>query len=45
LFATYNTGYAVAVYIALCSVVSLISAAMMPDYTGKDISDSAYSEE
>jgi metabolite-proton symporter len=45
LFATYNTGYAVAVYIALCAVVSLISAAMMPDYTGKDISDSAYSED
>ena len=38
LFAAYHTGYAIAIYIALCAVVSLISAAMMPDYTGKDIS-------
>src|ERR1700719_3173398 len=38
LFAAYGSGYAIAVYIALCSVVSLISAALMPDYTGKDIS-------
>ena len=38
LFATYHSGYAIAVYIAACAVVSLISAAMMPDYTGKDIS-------
>jgi metabolite-proton symporter len=45
LFATYKTGYAVAIYIAACAVISLISAALMPDYTGKDISDSAYSED
>ncbi len=38
LFAAYKSGYAIAIYIALCAVVSLISAAMMPDYTGKDIS-------
>ena len=38
LFAAYQSGYAVAIYIAACAVVSLISAAMMPDYTGKDIS-------
>jgi MFS family permease len=38
LFATYHSGYAIAVYIAVCAVISLISAAMMPDYTGKDIS-------
>jgi hypothetical protein len=37
LFATYHSGYAIAVYIGLCAVISLISAAMMPDYTGKDI--------
>jgi MFS family permease len=37
LFHTYNTGYAIAVYIAACAVVSLVSAAFMPDYTGKDI--------
>jgi MFS family permease len=38
LFATYHSGYAIAGYIAVCAVISLISAAMMPDYTGKDIS-------
>jgi len=38
LFATYKSGYAIAVYIALCAVVSLASAAFMPDYTGRDIS-------
>jgi metabolite-proton symporter len=38
LFATYQSGYAIAIYIAACSVVSLISAGLMPDYTGKDIS-------
>ncbi|HKW55134.1 MAG TPA: MFS transporter [Stellaceae bacterium] len=37
LFAAYHSGYAIAIYIALCAVVSLISTAMMPDYTGKDI--------
>ncbi len=38
LFATYHTGYAIAIYIAACSVVSLVSAGLMPDYTGQDIS-------
>jgi MFS family permease len=38
LIAAYHTGYAVAIYIAACAVISLISAVMMPDYTGKDIS-------
>jgi metabolite-proton symporter len=38
LFAAFKSGYVIAIYIALCAVVSLISAAMMPDYTGKDIS-------
>jgi MFS family permease len=38
LIAAYSTGYAVAFYIAACAVISLISAAMMPDYTGKDVS-------
>src|SRR5258706_6088616 len=37
-FPTYPTRYPRAVYIAVCSVVSLASAAFMPDYTGKDIS-------
>jgi metabolite-proton symporter len=38
LFAYYGTGYAIAIYIAGCAVISLVSAALMPDYTGKDIS-------
>ncbi len=38
LFAAYGSGYAIAVYIAACAVISLVSAAYMPDYTGKDIS-------
>jgi MFS family permease len=38
LFATYHSGYAISVYIAVCAVVTLIAAAMMPDYTGQDIS-------
>ena len=38
LFAAYHSGYAIAIYIAACAVVSLIAAALMPDYTGQDIS-------
>ena len=38
LFAAYHSGYAVAIYIAACAVISLIATALMPDYTGKDIS-------
>jgi MFS family permease len=38
LFKEYQTGYAIAIYILACAVISLISAAFMPDYTGKDIS-------
>jgi len=38
LFAAYHSGYAVAIYIAGCAVISLAAAAFMPDYTGQDIS-------
>ena len=38
LFAHYHSGYAIAIYIAACCVISLIATALMPDYTGKDIS-------
>ena len=38
LFAKYHSGYAIAVYIAVCAVLSLISAAMLGDYTNQDIS-------
>jgi hypothetical protein len=33
----YKSGYAIAVYILVCAVITLIAAAMMKDYTGKDI--------
>lgn len=45
LFAAYHTGTAIAIYIAICAVISFISTLLMPDFTGKDISDNAYSEE
>jgi metabolite-proton symporter len=38
LFAHYQTGYAIAIYIAACAVISAVAAAFMPDYTGQDIS-------
>ena len=38
LLAAYHSSFAIALYIAACSVVSLIAAALMPDYTGRDIS-------
>ena len=38
LFAAYGSGYAIAVYIAVCAVITLASAAFMPDHTGVDIS-------
>jgi metabolite-proton symporter len=38
LFAAYGSGYAIAIYIAGCAVISLVSTALMPDYTGQDIS-------
>jgi metabolite-proton symporter len=39
LFASYQSGYAISIYIAACAVVSLVATAMMPDYTGQDISN------
>jgi len=38
LFAQYHSSTMIAVYIAACAVVSVIATALMPDYTGKDIS-------
>jgi MFS family permease len=38
LFAHYKSGYAIAGYIALCSVASLIACSMLGDYTNRDIS-------
>jgi MFS family permease len=39
LFARYNSGYAIAGYILACSVISLTAAALLKDYTNKDISE------
>ena len=38
LFATYKSGFAISFYIAACAVVSFVATALMPDYTGRDIS-------
>jgi MFS family permease len=38
LFATYHNGFAIAGYIGVCAVITVIAASMMPDYTGQDIS-------
>jgi general stress protein CsbA len=38
LFASYHSGYAIAAYICVCALVSLVSTAMLKDYTNKDIS-------
>lgn len=38
LLAWTGSGYAIASYIALCAVVSIIATTLMPDYTNRDIS-------
>jgi MFS family permease len=38
LFARYGSGYAIAAYILCCAILSLISTAMLRDYTNRDIS-------
>ncbi|WP_407151488.1 MFS transporter [Bradyrhizobium sp. ORS 86] len=37
LFGTFKSATAIAIYIALCAVITLIATALMTDYTGKDI--------
>ncbi|MGX4803573.1 MFS transporter [Bradyrhizobium guangdongense] len=37
LFGTFHSATAIAVYIAICAVLTLVATAMMTDYTGKDI--------
>jgi len=39
LLAMYGSGYAIAAYILFCAVVSIVSTAMLPDYTNRDISE------
>jgi MFS family permease len=38
LLAAYGSGYAIAGYIAVCAIVSLVATILLPDYTGRDIS-------
>jgi MFS family permease len=38
LFARFQNGFAIAGYIGVCAVISVVAASLMPDYTGKDIS-------
>jgi metabolite-proton symporter len=38
LLGTYHSSTAVAIYIAICAVITLVATALMTDYTGKDIS-------
>ncbi|OAF17416.1 MFS transporter [Bradyrhizobium neotropicale] len=38
LFGTFESATAIAVYIALCAVISVVATAAMTDYTGKNIS-------
>src|SRR5205823_7962257 len=38
LFAAYRSGYAIALYILACAVISFIATALLPDYTNRDVS-------
>ncbi|MBV8736607.1 MAG: MHS family MFS transporter [Alphaproteobacteria bacterium] len=38
LFATFHSGYAVAIYILFCAIVSISATAFLPDRTNRDIS-------
>jgi MFS family permease len=38
LFARYRSGWPIAVYILICALISLVSTALLPDYTNRDIS-------
>jgi MFS family permease len=38
LFGTFHSSFAIAAYIAVCAVITLVATALMTDYTGRDIS-------
>jgi MFS family permease len=42
LFARYHTGYSIAVYMALCALVSIVSVNLMTDRTNRGIEDANY---
>jgi MFS family permease len=37
LFGTFHSATAIAIYIAVCAVITLVATALMTDYTGRDI--------
>jgi hypothetical protein len=37
LYGRYETPYAIAAYIGVCAVISLVATALMTDYTGKNL--------
>jgi hypothetical protein len=39
LFATYHSSLPIAIYIMLCGVIGFVAAAMLTDYTNKEISE------
>jgi MFS family permease len=39
LLATFRSGYAIAIYIFLCAMVSVVATVLLPDYTNRDISE------
>jgi MFS family permease len=39
LLAATGSGYAIAGYIAVAAIISVVATALMPDYTGRDISE------
>jgi MFS family permease len=38
LFAQFGSGYAIALYILVCAIISFAAASLLPDYTNRDIS-------
>jgi MFS family permease len=42
LFAAFRSGYAIAFYILSCGIISIVSAALLKDYTNKDVSQEGY---
>jgi hypothetical protein len=37
MFAAYHSGYAIALHILACAIISFIAAALLPDYTNRDV--------
>ena len=37
LYGEFKNPYVIALYIAVCAIITLIAVAMMKDYTGKDL--------